>query len=266
MDPGATSNYNALLLSANHRLNHNFSLLANYTYSHCLGVPVQNEWQGGNYYPAVQPISPSQPDFTYRRLAYTSCGSDERHVVNVSLIASTPKFSSGLLNAILGGWQASVIGGFHTGTYSAVTTGVDTSFTNQSGFAYAKQVSANQYANNKYQDVPNNPCTLGAGGSCPVRRYYLNTSAYSSQDLGTFGTSWAQGVENPSFFNVDTALSRTFKIKESKSIQIRWETFNFDNHTNFGGPTTSMTSGTYGQITGIVGSPRIMQFSTKFIF
>ena len=266
MDPGATSNYNGLLLSANHRFNHDFAVLANYTYSHCLGVQVQNEWQGGTYYPAVQPISPSQPDFSYRRLAYTSCGSDERHVVNVSAIATTPKFSNGLLNAILGGWQASVIGTFHTGTYSAVTTGVDTSLTNQSGFAYAQQVQGNQYAANKFERTPQNVCTLGPGGSCTIRAYYLNTSAYAPQALGTFGTSWAQGVESPSFFNVDTSLSRTFKIKESKSVQIRWETFNFDNHTNFGGPTTTMNSSNFGQITGIVGSPRIMQFATKFVF
>ncbi len=56
MDPGATSNYEGLLLSANHRLSSNFSLLANYTWSHCLALPVQNEWQGGEEYPVGAPI------------------------------------------------------------------------------------------------------------------------------------------------------------------------------------------------------------------
>lgn len=266
MDPGATSNYNALLLSANHRLSRNFSLLANYTYSHCLQVPVQDEWQGGNYYPVIQPLSPGQPDLTYRALEYHNCDSDERHVVNVSLIASTPKFSNGLLNAILGGWQASVIGGFHTGTFDQITTGLDTSFTNQSGFAYAQPAGGSFYASNKGARTPQNVCTLGPTGSCTIRAYYLNTLAYASQALGTFGTSWVQNIENPSFFNVDTALSRTFKVRESKSIQIRWETFNFDNHVNLGSPTTAMNSSTFGQITGISGSPRIMQFATKFVF
>jgi hypothetical protein len=37
---------------------------------------------------------------------------------------------------------------------------------------------------------------------------------------------------------------------------------------NFGGPTTSMSSGTFGLITGLAGNyaPRIMQFATKFVF
>ena len=266
MDPGATSNYNALLLSANHRFNHNFSLLANYTYSHCLQLPVQNEWQGGNYYPVGQPVSPAQQDLTYRRQSYSNCDSDERHIVNVSLIAATPKFSNRLLNAILGGWQASVVGSFHTGTFTSVTTGLDTSLTNQSGFAYANQIKGNQLASNKFQRTPQNVCTLGAGGSCTIRLYYLDPTAYASPSLGTFGNAWATNVENPSFFNVDTGLSRTFKFTERYSMQIRWETFNFDNHTNFGGPVTSLTSSTFGQITGIVGSPRIMQFATKFVF
>lgn len=266
MDPGATSNYNALLLSANHRLSNNFSLLANYTYSHCLQVPVQDEWQGGNYYPVIQPLSPGQPNLTYRALEYHNCDSDERHVVNISLIAKTPKFSNGLLNAILGGWQASVVGGYHTGTFDQITTGLDTSFTNQSGFAYAQPAGGSFYASNKGARTPQNVCTLGPSGACTIRAYYLNTSAFEPQAQGTFGTSWVQNVENPSFFDVDTALSRTFKIKESKSIQIRWETFNFDNHVNLGPPTTAMNSSTFGQITGITGSPRIMQFATKFTF
>ncbi|HTZ72973.1 MAG TPA: carboxypeptidase regulatory-like domain-containing protein [Candidatus Aquilonibacter sp.] len=267
MDPGATSNYNALLLSVNHRLSNNFSLLANYTYSHCLQVPVQDEWQGGSYYPQTQPLAPGVPDFTYRAIEYHNCDSDERHVVNVSLIAETPKFTNGILNAIMGGWQASVIGGFHTGTYSQVTTGFDTSFTNQSGFAYAMQVDKNQLASDRYQIAPGNNCTLGPEGTCNLRRYYLNPAAYQPQALGAFGTSWAQDVPSPSYFDVDTGLMRTFKIRENKTVMIRWEIFNFDNHVNWTGPTTSMTSSTFGELSGVVANNyRVMQFATKFTF
>jgi hypothetical protein len=266
MDDGGTSNYNGLLLSVNHRLNNNFSILANYTYSHCLQVPFQLEWQGANLYPVGQPLSPSNPDLNlYRRLAYHNCDSDERHVVNLSVIANTPKFSNGLLNAILGGWQASVIGGFHTGTFDQITTGVDTSLTNQT--AYAEATGANFYVANKGSFTSQTGCTsLGPKGSCTIRANYLNTAAFTAPTLGTFGGVWAQNIENPSYFDVDTALSRTFKIKESKSLQIRWETFNFDHHLNLGAPSTSMNSSTFGLITGISGSPRIMQFATKFIF
>jgi hypothetical protein len=35
-DDGGVSRYEALLLKAEHRFNHNFTILANYTYSHCI--------------------------------------------------------------------------------------------------------------------------------------------------------------------------------------------------------------------------------------
>jgi hypothetical protein len=181
--------------------------------------------------------------------------------VNVSLIAKTPKFSNGILNAMLGGWQTSIIGGFHTGTFDQITTGVDTSLTNQT--AYAQSTGLYQYAPNRGSFTPASGCTSTA---CTFFVNYLYAPAFAAPAIGTFGTQWAQDVVNPSYFDVDVALSRTFKIKESKSIQIRWETFNLDNHVNLGAPTTSMSSGNFGLITGISGSPRIMQFATKFVF
>jgi hypothetical protein len=49
-DDGANAQYNGLLLKADHRLSQNFSVLANYTYSHCLSE-AQNETElSGNDY------------------------------------------------------------------------------------------------------------------------------------------------------------------------------------------------------------------------
>jgi hypothetical protein len=266
LDDGATSNYNGLILSANHRLSHNFNVLANYTYSHCLQVPGALEWQGGGDYPVIQPNSPATPNYFYRKYEYHNCASDIRHNVNISPTFNSPRFSNGILNAILGGWQASVIATFRTGSYDQITTGVDTSLTNQAGYAYASENGLPVYVANKGSFTSQNGCTLGPTGSCTIRANYLNTAAFTAPALGTFGGMWAQDIENPSYFDVDTALSRTFQIKEHQSVQIRWETYNFDNHLNLGGPSTSMNSSTFGLITGISGSPRIMQFATKFIF
>ena len=256
MDPGATSNYEGLLLSANHRLSSNFSLLANYTWSHCLALPVQNEWQGGEEYPVGAPISPSQPDFQYRSLAYTSCDSDVRHVMNASVIANTPKFSGRLMNAILGGWQLSVIGTFRTGTYQFVSTGQDFSKTAQP--EYVSPSGSAEYVSNKGGVDASNKLTS-------FRRDWLSSAGFSTPAVGAFAASWAR-IENPNFFEIDTGLVRNFKIRESQSIQFRWETFNIDNHVNLGAPSTSFSSGTFGQISGAAGQPRIMQFALKYIF
>jgi hypothetical protein len=269
MEPYATSNYDALLLSANHRLSSNFNLLANYTWSHCLELPVQDQWQGAELFPVGTPISPSQPDFQYQKLAYHSCDSDVRQITNVSFIANTPKFSNRWMNAILGGWTASVIGGFQTGTYSLIGTGVDTSMTNQANLTYAAPSGSPEYVSNKGGFDALNSCT---STSCNFRVDWLSKAGFipgSAMQIGTFASSWAQ-IENPDLFHVDTALSRSFQIREGQAIHIRWETFNLDNHVNLGSPQTTLTSGTFGQITGVAGgsagNPRIMQFAMKYVF
>lgn len=268
MEPYATSNYNALLLSANHRLSSNFNLLANYTWSHCLELPVQDQWQGAELFPVGTPSSPSHPDFQYQKLAYHSCDSDIRQVTNVSFIANTPKFSNRWENRFLGGWTLSIIGGFQTGSYSLISTGVDTSMTNQAGQTYAEPSGQAQYVSNKGGYDSSNSCT---STSCSFRVDWLSQAGFKDPAVGTFGTAWAQ-IENPDAFHVDTALTRSFQITEDQSIRFRWETFNLDNHVNLGSPDTTLSDGAgrFGVITGVaggsLGNPRIMQFALKYVF
>ena len=49
LDAGATSSYNGMILSAQHRMANNFSVLANWTYSHCLADPSTTELTGPSY-------------------------------------------------------------------------------------------------------------------------------------------------------------------------------------------------------------------------
>ena len=75
---------------------------------------------------------------------------------------------------------------------------------------------------------------------------------------------------------MDVALSRRFPITERQYFEIRCETFNIANHTNFLNPGTagiaaggtagtSLNSSTFGQLKSDV-SPRIMQFAIKYVF
>jgi hypothetical protein len=74
---------------------------------------------------------------------------------------------------------------------------------------------------------------------------------------------------NPSNFQNDFALTRTFKISGAQSVQVRWEVFNLINHVNFAAPVSALNSGSFGQIQSTPangGDPRIMQFAFKFTF
>jgi hypothetical protein len=61
------------------------------------------------------------------------------------------------------------------------------------------------------------------------------------------------------------SLSRQFHFKERWRLDFRADFFNIMNHANWNNPVTTITSSTFGQITGF-GAPRNIQMSTKFFF
>ena len=99
--------------------------------------------------------------------------------------------------------------------------------------------------------------------------------------LGTYGNLGQNNIKGPGVFQWNVALSRTFSIRERKTIQVRAEAFNLPNHLNPTVPgggsspgSNSLSSSTFGQILGDIsgnngldsGDPRIIQFAMKFVF
>lgn len=85
---------------------------------------------------------------------------------------------------------------------------------------------------------------------------------------GTYACTPPDTVENPGLFEFDMALARSFRIRESKTLQFRWEVFNVPNHVNLGnigGASLTTSASTFGIITS-AGAPRIMQFALKYVF
>jgi hypothetical protein len=173
-------------------------------------------------------------------------------VVNLSIVWTTPRFG-GVLGALFGNWQVSPLVRWQSGNRSSVTTGVDNALNgtppapaNFGGGQRAVQVLDDPYGDG----TPNN---------------YLNRAAFTSPAPGTYSTLPPFSVVNPSSFQNDIAVSRTFKIRENQSLQFRWEVFNVVNHANFNGPVTALNSPSFGRIQS-AGDPRIMQFGLKFRF
>jgi hypothetical protein len=63
----------------------------------------------------------------------------------------------------------------------------------------------------------------------------------------------------------DAAASKQWLFKERARLSFKGEFFNFLNHTNFSGASTSLGSGTYGRITS-ARDPRKIQLSMRFEF
>ena len=71
------------------------------------------------------------------------------------------------------------------------------------------------------------------------------------------------------FAGLDLGLSKRWRWKESQSLQFRWDVFNALNLTRFDVESLnlSITNGSnFGNYTGLLTNPRVMQFSLRLAF
>jgi carboxypeptidase family protein/TonB-dependent receptor-like protein len=230
---GAIATYNALLLSLQHRLSHNFTFAANGTWSHCLD---ENEvaLNGGG----------SGQDPYNRHGEYGDCLADRRRAFSSTLVARSPQWSSRWKQRLLGGWQESTIFTAASGPASTVTVGTDNSLT---GGADRPNAVGNPKLSN------------------PTITKWFDTTAFVRPPTGSYGNAGRGTIEGPGAWNFDIALSRSFPVRESQRIDFRVEAFNVMNHARFGSPITAMNGPTFGQILS-ARDPRIMQFALKFVY
>src|SRR4029079_15317189 len=199
------------------RLKNNLSVLSNYTLSKCMSDPATTEITG----PTI--VNPANPD-----LDYAYCSSDRRHVVNLSLVVRTPDFQNNVARAILSDWQLSPIIRWQSGNRSTITTGIDNALTGMGG-QRGVQILDDRYGS-------------GAPGA------YLNRAAFTTPAAGTYSTLAPFTIVNPSSFQNDFALPRTFRVGGAQSVAVRWEVFNVINHVNFNAPIVALNSASFGQI------------------
>src|SRR5262249_55966708 len=138
------------------RLSHQFSAVANYTYSHCISdVDAQ-------LFLAAQLQNPNNAAGDRG-----SCGQDLRHVLNSTLVLTSPTFSSRALQRFAGGWQLSSIFSVRSGVPFTVSNPVD----------IARVGSTGQRAN-----IIGNPNLDN-----PTANAWFNTAAFASAAEGQFG-------------------------------------------------------------------------------
>jgi Carboxypeptidase regulatory-like domain/TonB dependent receptor len=246
-DDGGNSTYNGLLASVQHRFARNFTLLSNFTWSHCISdVDFTGELAGTIYQ------NPND-----RAAERSSCGFDRRLNFNTSMVIATPAVGNNLVKHVTGGWQLSPIFTAFSGQPVNITDGgTDVSQTGQ------------------LQDRPN---VVLPGAVIPANqtvKQWFNQAAFAVQPTGTYGDAGRFAIVGPGTWNLDLGISRIFKITERFNLEARGEAFNLLNHANWTGtgnpspvitPVASITSSTFGQITTF-STPRIIQFAMKFAF
>jgi hypothetical protein len=97
---------------------------------------------------------------------------------------------------------------------------------------------------------------------------YFNPEAFTQADLGTLGNASRRSFYGPGALNFNISLLKNFNITESKLLQLRIESFNTFNHTQFFGPAAvqgNIDSPLFGQVVKTADA-RVMQLALKFSF
>jgi hypothetical protein len=173
------------------------------------------------------------------------CDFDLRHNFVASLVIASPKFTNRWANTLLGDWQLSPIITAHNGFPFTPTSGVDNSRTGEG--ADRPDMVGNPYV----QDLST--------------RVWLDPKAFAQNAVGAFGNAGWNSLRGPKQFDIDVGLSRTFRIRETNRLQLRFEFFNFTNHVNFNNPGSNISNSNFGTILSTQ-DPRILQFVLKYVF
>jgi Carboxypeptidase regulatory-like domain len=234
-----TSSYHGMLVSLNRRLEHNLSLLMNYTWSHCI-----NE---GDPSPEITGSYQNPYDLGADR---GNCTSDVRQIYNVSLVASTPHFTGNFLTRdVLADWRLSAIISGHSGSWFSPATGNDSSLTG---------------VGSDRPNVKGNP-----NQTHRTLTQWFNKSLYSANLPGTYGNAGRNSLLGPGGYQADLAVFRDFPFQlfdKPQLLEVRVEAFNATNHAEFSNPSNTFTSSQFGKILGTANNARIMQISAKYVF
>jgi Carboxypeptidase regulatory-like domain/TonB dependent receptor len=239
------SNYESMTVIFHQRLSHGLTLNAHYTWSHTLDIS-DNSNGGG---------TPLQP--YWWKADYGNANWDIRHRFVASFVYTIPFFrgANPILKGAFGGWQSNGIVTIQTGTPFNVSTGTDTANTASSGTYRPDLLHA-----------PSANCGRGHLVGC------IDASAYTIADLYPANpTNYAYGNEGrnllhgPGSQTVNFSLFKNIPIRERLKFQFRFETFALFNHTNFGNPSTTFGTSSFGNITSATGN-RNIQLGAKLVF
>ncbi len=236
-DDGISSNYNGLLASLEHRFSHNYTVLANYTWSKCLGIAPVTSLSGG----VIQDPNNVRGD-------YGPCTYDSPHLLNISSVYVSQVGHGGLLSHLLSNWNIAPLIRYQSGLPVNPVSGKDNSLTGV-GSDRPNVVSSQAYT----------------GAPHGLLYQYVNPNLFAPNTAGSYGNAGHNSLRGPGFFDVDAAVAREFKFYEKVTLQARAEAFNVLNHPNFMLPNANISSAAFGRITTAF-DPRILQASMKLIF
>ncbi len=238
----ANTDYNGLQIDLNSQLSRDLTLRAFYTLSRA-NDPTTAGSGGGDLGTVSNPYAGWKYDVG-------PSGYDRTNVAVVDFIYDIPLFrhsESKLLKSVVGGWQISGIVTMESGLPINI---------NLSGGANGLGVGGN-----------NRPDLTGPLSTPHNVNEWFSPGAFSAPTPGTWGTLPYNDLRGPGRDNWNLSLFKRFSLWESRGsyLELRLETFNTWNHTQFNGTDNTLGDSRFGQVTSAF-DPRILQLGGKIYF
>jgi hypothetical protein len=167
------------------------------------------------------------------------------------------------LNAVLGGWQVTLIEKVTSGFPVFIVNSV-----NESGVNFEDNFATD--------NRPNQVCNPSSFHQ--THQLWFNPACFVQATPGELGTANRTPLSGPGFVNTDFSLIKRFNVTERVGADFRAEFFNLFNHPQFGlpngdlasafgpNPTPQAVSQNLGVITYTVNNPRLIQLALKLNF
>ena len=270
-----SSNYNALQASLRKQFGNGIQFDLNYTYSRSIDITSSATRLG--FSSSVNVGAPGSRlvnafDLNGRRGVSDF---DTTHQINANWIAELPfgsgkpiaRNAGGIANAFIGGWQLSGLARWTSGF----------PFTVDNGNFWPTDWDEQGIA--RMTSRPKTGAFRQSDGTVSV--FANPASAFNNNFVHPFpGESGSRNVvRGDGYAGLDLALSKRWKMpRENQSLQFRWEVFNVSNLHRFNVlsglgtqacaciASLQQVAGSFGDYTGLLTQPRVMQFALRYEF
>ncbi len=239
------------------------TLRANYTYSHSID-DLSNTFSSSGNQANLGYTEFQDPEFDKGSSQF-----DNRHRVAISAIWDIPfaKHTHGVAKSILDGWELAPVFTARTGAPYSIYD-----LTNYGGGVVTRVVlngpppaatriatGADTYTVYNF-DNPSLPNSI-------TTPEYINPT-YGVSDFGPFPSSMTgrDAFKAPGTWNLDLGMYKNVRFTETKTLQLRLEAYNADNHANYTVTTGNAYLDNGGTVTGQYNGYRNVQLGAKFIF
>lgn len=178
-------------------------------------------------------------------------GYDRTNNAAVNFIYDIPflrNSSNHFLKSTVGGWEVSGI------------------VTMTSGVPVNPQLTGPQ-SSNGLVNANNRPDQNGSVSYPHTVGQWFNTNAFAMPAVGDWGNAGENSLRGPGRDNWNLSLFKSFVLSEARGsrFEVRAESFNTWNHTEFNAVSNALGSSNFGQVTSAF-DPRVFQFGGKLYF